>query len=58
MQYSELSGFFYSWMRILLPRTLSAFQPESTPTAIDAVANNFRHGSDSTTFYKRILTDC
>jgi hypothetical protein len=47
MQYSELSGFFYGWLRVLLPRTLSAFQPESTPTAIDAETNSFRHGSDS-----------
>jgi hypothetical protein len=58
MQYSELSGFFYGWLRILLSGRLSAFQSEGTPTAIEAVANNFRHGSNSNAFYKRILTDC
>jgi adenine-specific DNA methylase len=58
MQYSELSGFFYGWLRLLLRSRFSAFEPDKPPTALEAVANAFRHGEDSNAFYKRVLTDC
>lgn len=58
LHYSELSDFFYVWMRLALkdkyPRE---FGPEHTPKALEAVANKARQ-EDPDAFYQRILTDC
>jgi adenine-specific DNA methylase len=59
MQYSELSGFFYPWLRAaLLQLGESVFEPEQPPTALEAVDNAHRHGKDGAAFYKRLLTEC
>lgn len=61
LHYSELSDFFYVWLRLALkdkyPRE---FGPEYVPKALEAVANKARQGSDAeaNVFYQRILTDC
>lgn len=58
LHYSELSDFFYVWMRLVLkdkyPRE---FGPEYTPKALEAVANKARQ-EDPDAFYQRILTNC
>ncbi len=58
LHYSELSDFFYVWMRLALkdkyPRE---FGSEHTPKALEAVANKARQ-EDPDAFYQRILTDC
>ncbi len=56
MQYAELSGVFYSWLQLALKDTYTEFVPDYPPTAVEAVANRFRHGSDADGFYKRALT--
>jgi len=58
MQYSELSGLFYAWLRIPLGKRYPAFQFEQPPSALEAVENASRHGRDSNDFYRRVLTDC
>lgn len=58
MQYSELSGLFYSWMKPTLEERYSYFKLDATPTALEAVANEKRHGKESDLFYKKILTAC
>jgi putative DNA methylase len=59
MQYSELSGFFYPWLRsALLPLGEAKFEAEQPPTALEAVDNAHRHGKDGAVFYKRLLTEC
>ena len=61
LHYSELSDFFYVWLRLALkdkyPRE---FGPEYVPKALEAVANRARQGSEAeaNVFYQRILTDC
>jgi SAM-dependent methyltransferase len=61
LHYSELSDFFYVWLRLALkdkyPRE---FGPEYVPKALEAVANRARQGSEAeaNAFYQRILTDC
>ncbi len=67
LHYSELSDFFYVWLRLALhddyPETFSG---EYTPKNLEAVANRARQpGRDATTgrsnadeFYKRLLTEC
>lgn len=37
--YSEISNFFYSWLRVALKDQYTAFEPESTPRAESIVAN-------------------
>ncbi len=58
MQYAELSGFFYSWLRLVLRKEYPAFEPTHTPTALEAVENQARHGKESHRFYSRLLTGC
>jgi putative DNA methylase len=59
LHYSELSDFFYVWLRLALRHPYSeAFDPEFTPKSLEAVANVARHPDDADSFYKRILTDC
>ena len=59
LHYSELSDFFYVWLRLALKdRYPELFEPQYVPTALEAVANKARHPDDSDAFYRRILTDC
>ncbi|MDB6140355.1 MAG: hypothetical protein JWO94_3427 [Verrucomicrobiaceae bacterium] len=61
LHYSELSEFFYVWLRLALkdkyPRE---FGPEYVPKALEAVANRARQANQeaANAFYQRILTDC
>lgn len=67
LHYSELSDFFYVWLRqALKDRYPEYFGPEYTPKTLEAVANRARHpGRDEKTglenadrFYQRLLTEC
>lgn len=59
LHYSELSDFFYVWLRLVLKSEYpDAFCSEYTPKALEAVANQARHPEGSDAFYQRILTDC
>ncbi len=61
LHYSELSDFFYVWLRLALKdKYPQQFGPEYVPKALEAVANKARQGSDAeaNVFYQRILTDC
>ncbi|WP_348826920.1 hypothetical protein [Halomonas sp. RT37] len=67
LHYSELSDFFYVWLRLALKeRYPQYFGPEYTPKTLEAVANRARHpGRDEETglenadrFYQRLLTEC
>jgi SAM-dependent methyltransferase len=59
LHYSELSDFFYVWLRLVLKSRFPAeFEPEYVPKALEVVANPARHPEDPDAFYQRILTDC
>ena len=59
LHYSELSDFFYVWIRLALKdRFPESFSSEYVPKALEAVANIARHPDDANEFYQRILTDC
>lgn len=59
VQYSELSDFFYVWLRLALKdRYPEIFAGEFTPKTLEAVANKFREPGDPNGFYKRLLTQC
>jgi hypothetical protein len=58
LHYSELSDFFYVWLRIALKdRYPDQFKLEYTPKTLEAVANRARQ-EDPDAFYRQILTDC
>jgi putative DNA methylase len=58
LHYSELSDFFYVWLRLVLKdRYPVQFGPEYTPKALEAVANKARQ-EDPDAFYRQVLTDC
>ncbi len=59
VQYSELSEFFYVWLKL----SKSAFgnnffDSVYTPKNLEAVSNEARHPEDPDMFYKRLLTEC
>ena len=59
VQYAELAGFFYSWLRLGMGSESSGlFSSENLPTALEAVENAHRHAEDSEPFYSRVLTSC
>ena len=59
LHYSELSDFFYVWMRLALKhRCPEIFGPEYTPKAMEAVSNKAREPEDPDGFYQRLLTAC
>jgi putative DNA methylase len=59
LHYSELSDFFYVWMRLALGiHYPEQFGTEYVPKALEAVANRSRQTEGADTFYQRILTDC
>ena len=59
LHYSELSDFFYVWLRKLAGQSYPEyFQSEYTPKSMEAVANKAREPEDPDGFYKRLLTAC
>jgi len=59
LHYSELSDFFYVWLRLVLKdKYPQYFASEYTPKTLEAVANRARNPEDADIFYKRVLTDC
>lgn len=58
IQYSELSDFFYVWLRCVLAAPYpEIFASEYTPKTLEAVANRFREENPNG-FYQRLLTGC
>lgn len=59
IQYSELSDFFYVWLRLALKDHYPAvFKPEYSPKSLEAVANKYREPENPNGFYQRLLTQC
>jgi adenine-specific DNA methylase len=59
LHYSELSDFFYVWLRLVLKgRYPDYFRAEYTPKSLEAVANRAREPEDPDGFYQRLLTQC
>ncbi|MCF8196184.1 MAG: DUF1156 domain-containing protein [Polynucleobacter sp.] len=59
LHYSELSDFFYVWLRLVLKdKYKGIFGAEYTPKSLEAVANRAREPEDPDGFYQRLLTDC
>ena len=59
LHYSELSDFFYVWLRLVLKdRYPDYFGSEHTPKALEAVSNRARQPEDPDGFYQRLLTEC
>lgn len=67
LHYSELSDFFYVWLRLVLKKRYpDEFGREYTPKTLEAVANRAREpgrdeekGMDNAdVFYQRLLTEC
>ena len=59
LHYSELSDFFYVWLRLALKGEYpDYFTAEYTPKSLEAVANRAREPEDSDGFYQRVLTQC
>jgi len=59
LHYSELSDFFYVWLRLALKdKYPDYFSADYTPKSLEAVANRAREPEDPNGFYKRLLTQC
>lgn len=59
LHYSELSDFFYVWLRLALKDKYSDyFTADYTPKSLEAVANRAREPEDPDRFYQRLLTEC
>jgi hypothetical protein len=59
IQYSELSDFFYVWLRLAFKdRYPDIFGPAYAPKSLEVVSNRARHPEDPDNFYKRLLTEC
>ncbi len=59
LHYSELSDFFYVWLRLALKdRYPDYFSADYTPKSLEAVANRAREPEDPDGFYQRLLTQC
>ncbi|RZF25889.1 DUF1156 domain-containing protein [Paraburkholderia sp. UYCP14C] len=59
LHYSELSDFFYVWLRLVLKEKYpDYFSTEHTPKSLEAVANRAREPEDPDGFYQRLLTQC
>jgi SAM-dependent methyltransferase len=57
LHYSELSDFYYVWLRLLLERFFpDLFSSEYTPKTLEAVSNRARQPVDADEFYQRLLT--
>jgi putative DNA methylase len=59
LHYSELSDFFYVWLRLALKdKYPDYFTADYTPKSLEAVANRAREPEDPDGFYQRLLTHC
>jgi putative DNA methylase len=59
VHYSELSDFFYVWLRLVLhSKYPDIFSSEFTPKAMEVVSNRAREPEDPDGFYQRLLTQC
>ncbi len=59
MQYAELSGFFFPWLKIGMSALgVHEFDVEQPPIALEAVENSHRQNKESAKFYNRLLTEC
>jgi len=59
LHYSELSDFFYVWLRLALREKYpDYFTADYTPKSLEAVANHAREPEDPDGFYQRLLTQC
>lgn len=59
LHYSELSDFFYVWLRLVLSnRYPKMFSAEYSPKSLEAVSNKAREPDDPDGYYKRLLTQC
>jgi adenine-specific DNA methylase len=59
LHYSELSDFFYVWLRLVLrSKYPDIFGGEYTPKSLEVVANKAREPEDPDGFYQRLLTQC
>lgn len=59
LHYSELSDFFYVWLRLALKdKYQGIFAGEYTPKSLEAVSNKAREPEDPDGFYQRLLTQC
>lgn len=59
LHYSELSDFFYVWLRLVLKdKYPEYFSSDNTPKSLEAVANRAREPEDPDGFYQRLLTQC
>lgn len=59
LHYSELSDFFYVWLRLALKEKYpDIFEAELTPKSLEVVANRAREPEDPDGFYQRLLTQC
>lgn len=59
LHYSELSDFFYVWLRLALKdKYPDYFRTDYTPKSLEAVANRAREPEDPDGFYQRLLTQC
>ena len=59
LHYSELSDFFYVWLRLALKdKYPEYFNADYTPKSLEAVANKAREPEDPDGFYQRLLTQC
>ena len=59
VHYSELSDFFYVWLRLALKgKYPEYFNAEYTPKSLEAVTNIAREGDEADAFYQRLLTQC
>lgn len=59
LHYSELSDFFYVWLRLVLKdKYPDYFRTDYTPKSLEAVANRAREPEDPDGFYQRLLTQC
>lgn len=57
LHYSELSDFFYVWLRLVLKRPYpDYFTAEYTPKTLEAVSNRARHPEGADAYYKKLLT--
>ncbi len=57
IQYSELADFFHVWLRLVLTDNSFPFKGETTPKALEAVANPVRSETPDAHF-QRLLTEC
>lgn len=59
LHYSELSDFFYVWLRLILKDEYpDIFTTEFSPKALEAVANRARQPENPDAFYQSVLTNC